>query len=152
MKLVVLATCVAACGGPTAPPASPDAAASCEAIATDIEGLRPRFPALVEYRASTAERRDCYISYGWHTHRGSGAGWAGSVPNPDRDGVWFYIGIYDPAGPDAESQINTQPMTPDRRLGSRKVMFLVLEGEAAPGVGAAILDVLSRHGMRTVGG
>jgi hypothetical protein len=150
VKLVALATCVAACGGSTAAPVSPDAPETCAAIAADIEALRPRFPALVEYRASAAQRSDCYISYGWHTSPGHGAGWAGGVPNPDPDGVWFYIGIYDPAGPEAQSQINTQPVTPDWRLGSRKVTFLVLEGES--GIGAAIHDVLSRHGLRTVGG
>ncbi|MEO8554116.1 MAG: hypothetical protein ABI678_29275 [Kofleriaceae bacterium] len=150
---MVLVAWVAACGG--APPArlSPDAPTACASIAEDLETLRPQFPALREYRGSTAERRDCYISYGWHTHRSQGgAGWAAGVPNPDPDGVWFYIGIYDPAGAEARSQINSQPMTPDWRLGSRKVTFLVLEGEQASGLGAAILDVLSHHGMRTVGG
>lgn len=147
VKLAILSVAVAACAGSTAAPRAPD---TCAAIAADIEGLRAQFPALVEYRGSTAQRRDCYISYGWHTHPGHGAGWAGGVPNPDPDGVWFYIGIYDPASPEAQDQINTQPVTPSWRLGSRKVTFLILEGQ--PGLGAAILDVLSRHGMSTVGG
>lgn len=54
MKLVVLATLVAACGGAPVPVA-PDAPGVCATIAADIEGLRARFPALVEFRASTAE-------------------------------------------------------------------------------------------------
>lgn len=146
--VVALAALVAACAHPTGVPAHPDE--SCGAIAADIEMLRARFPSLVEYRSGAAMRRDCVIEYGWHTHRptGRGGGWTAEVPNPDHDGVWLYVGLYDPNGPDANDQINTQPMLPDWRIGARKVTFLLREGADTHGLGEAVLEVLRHHGMR----
>ena len=71
------------------------------------------------------------------------------MPSPDRDGVWFYIGIYDPAGPEASSQINTQPMTPNWWLGDRKVMYLMLVGDDVHGLAEQVMAVLTKHGLVT---
>jgi hypothetical protein len=155
MKAVFLAaTLVAACTHPntvnTASPQSP-ADESCAAIASDIELLRARFPQLVEYRTAAAMHRDCVIEYGWHIGRptGRGGGWTAQVPDPERDGVWFYVGLYDPNGPEANDQINSQPIMPaDWRIGARKVTLLVVEGADTHGIGAAVIEVLRRHGMR----
>ena len=148
MKSVVgLATLVAACTRPSpAAPAHSDE--SCRTIAADLELLRPEFPALVELRASTAMKRDCVIEYGWHVGAPAGhGGWSAQVPRPERDGVWFYVGLYDPHGAEANDQINTQPALPTWWVGTRKVTFLISEGERARGIGDAILEVLRRHGM-----
>ena len=148
MKAVALAVLLAACTHPSTPaPAQRDE--SCAAIAADIELLRARFPALVEYRTGAAMKRDCAIEYGWHTHPPTGrGGWSAAVPNPDRDGVWLYIGLFDPTSPEASDQINTQPVLPDWHIGTRKVTFLILEGDAVRGLGDAIVDVLRHHGLR----
>ena len=143
---------MAACSSPPQPtPTTPVTfPATCAAIAADLETLRPQFPALVEYRADTAQQRPCWISYGWHTHRStSTGGWTAGVPNPDRDGVWFYIGIYDPKGPEASAQINTQPMTPNWWIGDRKVMYLVLAGDGVHGLEERVMAVLTKHGLVT---
>lgn len=147
-SVVVLAALVAACPHPGTAPSS-DVDASCTAIAADVEALRPRFPALVEFRASSAMQRDCRIEYGFHTRHptGRGGGWTAQVPAPDPDGVWLYIGLYDPHGPEANDQINTQPVLPDWWVGSRKVTLLIQEGADTRGLGDAIVDVLHRHGM-----
>lgn len=154
MKLVLVLATLAACTHPdtvSSPPVAPAPSAdeSCAAIAAALESLRPRFPALVEFRASTAMKRDCVIEYRWHVGppSGRGGGWTAAVPAPARDGAWFYVGLYDPHGPDANDQINTQPVLPDWRIGTRKVTFLIREGEDTRGLGDAVLEVLRQHGM-----
>jgi hypothetical protein len=148
MKALILGA--AACSAPAPTPITPTFPATCAAIAADLETLRPQFPALVEYRGDTAQKHACWIEYGWHTHRSTGTGgWTSGVPNPDRDGVWFYIGIYDPNGPEASSQINTQPMTPNWWLGDRKVMVLFLAGDDVHGLGEQVMVVLTKHGLVT---
>ena len=153
MKLVVTLATLVACArqdmGTRNPVAPSQADSSCSAIAADLETLRPRFPALVEFRASTAMKRDCAIEYGWHTQRpsGRGGGWSAEVPSPDRDGVWLYVGLYDPHGPEANDQINAQPVLPDWRIGTRRVTLLIREGDATRGLGDAIVEVLRHHGM-----
>lgn len=147
---MILAALVACSSPAPTTPVAPTFPASCTAIAADLEALRPQFPALVEYRADTAQRRVCWIEYGWHTHKAAQTGgWSAGVPSPDRDGVWFYIGIYDPNGPEASSQINTQPMTPNWWVGDRKVMYLMLVGDDVHGLGDQVMAVLTKHGLVT---
>jgi hypothetical protein len=156
MRAVTLA-CLVACSGPTAPPkpqspAGVDYTALCHAIAGDIELLRRQYPQLAEYRAVDALRRDCTIDFGWHTHRAAQTGgWSAGVPTPDADGIWFYIGIYDPNGPDAQSQINTQPVVPNWWLGDRKVTFLLLEGAHTHSVASELHAILEHRGMEVRG-
>ena len=129
--------------GPT-----PSFPSTCNAIADDIERITRQYPQLMGFRAS--DQRDCTIRFEHKTHRASRTGgWAAGVPHPDADGIWFYIGIYDPNGPAAELQIHTQPGTPNWWIGSRKVMFLILEGEKTTRAAAAIMTILERHGLVT---
>ena len=122
--------------------------ATCKAIADDIEKMAREYPQLINFRA--VDQRDCAISYGYKTHRATTrGGWSSGVPHPDPEGIWFYIGIYDPNGPDAQSQIHMQPVVPNWWIGSRKVMFLILEGDKATPAAGAIMKVLERHGLQT---
>ena len=123
--------------------------ATCRAIAADIEQLSPRFPQLASYRAASAQPRPCWIMYERHTHSPQQTGgWSAGVPAPDPDGVWFYIGLWDPTAPMVD-QINTQPVTPNWWIGERRVTLLVKDGERTAPVGSALAAVLQRHGMIT---
>lgn len=138
-----------AIAGPrTTTAARPTFPATCNAIARDIEKLTKQYAQLANYRA--VDQRDCKISYGYRTHRPTTrGGWSSAVPAPDPDGIWFYIGIYDPNGPDAMSQIHTQPVVPNWWLGARKVMFLIREGDRTTKAAGAIMKVLEKHGLET---
>ncbi|MCA9662303.1 MAG: hypothetical protein KC486_28445 [Myxococcales bacterium] len=129
-----------------------DAAATCRAIAADLEELGRDYPQLRRFRADKQLREGgCPIDYEHNCHPPERTGgWTAGVPNPDPDGIWFYIDLWDPNDPAAaSSQINTQPVTPPWMIGERRVTFLVLEGDAVTPASAAILEVLERHGMRT---
>ena len=129
-----------------APPAS--FPSTCREIADDIEKLTRQYPQLTNFRA--VDQKDCTIRYEYKTHRPTTrGGWSSGVPHPDADGIWFYIGIYDPNGPDAQSQIHTQPVVPNWWIGSRKVMYLILEGTQTKSASATIAKILERHGMQT---
>ncbi len=145
---VLRALCVLSlisCGG--AQRTSTSFTTTCAAIADDIETLTRQYPQLREYRA--VDSKPCSISYGYHTHRADHAGgWSASVPNPDPDGVWFHIGVWDPKDPvESSSQINTQPVLPPWWIGDRRVTFLILEGTQTKPIGDALITVLRRHGM-----
>lgn len=125
-----------------------DYAAVCRAIATDIDALGEDYPQLRSFdpRAESG----CKILHDYRTHpperRG---GWAATVPNPDPDGVWMYVGLWDPTDEsEATAQIHTQPATPTWWIGERRVTFLILEGAETRPCAGAVLRVLERHGMR----
>jgi hypothetical protein len=127
-------------------PRKPDYPAICQSIADEIAGIRASYPQLAEFEATAT---DCTITYAHHTHRANQVGgWTAGVPNPDPDGVWFYIAVWDPADPaEASSQINTQPMTPQRWIGKRRVTYLILEGDQTTRVGDELLSILKHHEM-----
>jgi hypothetical protein len=121
-----------------------DADALC-AIARDIAAKKREFPQLRDFSARRHCDRDALkISYGFHTHRGSGGGWAGGVPNPDPDGVWFFIDFHDPA---SMRQIHTQPVVPRRSFGRWSVMFLILEGDDTQELATTLEAILREHGI-----
>ncbi len=131
--------------------AAPDLDATCRAIAADIRRLRDRFPQLADVeRARITMGRSCRISFEHRCHRATHAGgWSAAVPNPDPDGVWFYLGLWDESDPaEAAAQINTQPVMPLRTLGGKRVTFLILEGKATRPLGGELLRILKRHGLR----
>ena len=143
---------VAVACGSTAPPAPAapqpvDCTEAVAAIAKDIEGLRHRFSQLADFSAVQAAG-GCSLIYERHTHaphkRG---GWSSSVPAPDPDGAWLYIGLWDPADPTTMTQLNTQPAEPNWHIGRYKVTFLLLEGEQVTPAGTVIFAVLQRHGL-----
>ena len=158
VRLLGLASCAACYGAVPTPaqnlppparvPHSYDFAAICAAIAEDIEHIAHEYPQLIDYVARTALTKNCTVSYSYRTHNPTqGAGWAAAVPEPDPDGVWFHIGVWDPSSPEASSQINTQPALPNWWIGGRRVTFLILEGTQVPPVASALVAILKRQGM-----
>ena len=121
---------------------------TCDAIARDIEKLTKQYAQLANYRA--VDQKDCRIRYEHRVGAAQGrGGWSAATPHPEPDGIWLYIGIYDPNGPHAHDQIHTQPATPGWWIGSRKVMFLIKEGDKTTKAGGAIFKILERHGLET---
>jgi len=115
-------------------------------IAREIEDARDRFPQLAEFRATRHGHLDrLTIDYGYHTHAAQRVGgWAAGVPNPDRDGIWFYVDFHDPS---STAQIHTQPMVPDMWLRDKKVMVLILEGTGTRSFSATLFDILRQNGV-----
>ena len=129
----------------------PDCRKLCQQIAGDIEALKDRFPQLAEFEpADSIEGGGCRISYAHRCHQAvRRAGWAGGVPNPDPDGLWFYIGLWDENDPnEATAQINTQPVMPDWRIGKWRVTFLILQGAGTRSVERELVGVMEKYGMR----
>jgi hypothetical protein len=120
--------------------------AALERIALGIEGLKDRYPQLARFSAAKhLERARLVISYGHNTHRPRHrGGWTSGVPNPDDDGVWFYIDFHDPG---SQAQIHTQPVVPELRFREKRVMFLILEGARTRKVSDALHRVLRENGV-----
>jgi len=96
--------------------------------------------------AACADLERLTITYSYSTHEPQGRpGWAGSVPNPNADGVWFYIDFHDP---DSQAQIHTQPVTVPLCFGDKRVSFLILEGKKTKPVGEKIRTILEKHGIK----
>ena len=118
-------------------------------IARDIEKLKSDFPQLRDFSVrkhfKSSQRPVPAIVYSFHTHAPKPTGgWTAGVPNPDRDGVWFYIDLHDP---DSTAQIHTQPETMSICLGDKRVSFLSLEGAGTKSLDPAIREILRKHGV-----
>jgi hypothetical protein len=90
-------------------------------VSEDIAKLKERYPQLQEFSpAEHADIAQLKMSYGYRTHGAErGGGWSGAVPNPNPDGIWFYIDLHDP---DSKAQIHTQPVPNSYgRLGDKSV-------------------------------
>lgn len=126
-----------------------DYAERLRAIANDIAALKGEFPQLRDFSPEKNVKIDegqFEIWYEYHTHQPRHrAGWAGGVPNPDADGVWFFIDFHDP---DSMSQINTQPEYPELHLGNKIVELLILEGAKTKPIGGRIGGILGAHGAQ----
>lgn len=129
-----------------APPAhSPEATLA--SIARDIEGVKGEFPQLAEFSAErNLHAGGPSISYAYRTHKPEPrGGWTSGVPNPDEDGIWFYLDFHDPA---STAEIHTQPASRGGQcLGNMKVSFLILEGTKTSRVSGAIWQILKKHGV-----
>jgi hypothetical protein len=121
-----------------------------QALARDIEGLKGEFPQLKDFSpAQSLVTERLMISYSYHTHSARhGGGWTSGVPNPDDDGIWFYIDFHDP---DSQAQIHTQPITPSLCLGRKRASFLILEGSQTKPVAGRIGSLLSKHDVKPCG-
>ncbi|MGC4092756.1 MAG: hypothetical protein QM756_33715 [Polyangiaceae bacterium] len=113
--------------------------------------LKPKYSALAEFDASHARRElhadDCIISYGYRTHPSTArGGWARATPEPDPDGVWFYVGAWDPEGPERHSQIDTQAGFSTYRFGRQHLTVLIKDCQKQP-LRGALWKVLRRHGV-----
>ena len=117
------------------------------AVARGIADLRREYPQLGEFLPSDhADPKALRIAYGFHTHRPQGrAGWTSGVPNPDDDGVWFYIDFHDP---NSMAQIHTQPVVPKGVLGDKRVMLLILEGVETRPLAGSLRDILRKNGAK----
>jgi len=116
-------------------------------VASAIEQLKPRFPQLADFSAAKhlALTRPA-ITYGYHTHRARHrGGWTAGVPNPDADGIWFYIDVHDPG---STAQIHTQPEIRRLYYQKRPVMLLLLNGAKARPISAALYKILRQQGAR----
>ena len=118
-----------------------------ERIAAAIEQAKGAYPQLAGFSAKEHfDRQELVISYGYKTHRSKRrGGWASGVPNPDPDGVWFYVDFHDP---DSQAQIHTQPWVEDLRYRDKKVMVLILEGSRTKSFALKLHQILLQHGVR----
>jgi hypothetical protein len=118
---------------------------SIEGIAHDIAGLKHNHPQLKEFSVAEHLKTDRYqISYGYHTHKSTGrGGWTSGVPNPDEDGIWFYIDFHSPG---STLQIHTQPAAIPYCVGAMRLSFLSLEGTKTESAEGAIWNILKKHG------
>jgi hypothetical protein len=130
----------------TSPDGKPDYSKRLEAIGRDIESLKDEFPQLQEFSAGRNTALDrLVIEYAYHTHRATHrGGWTSGVPNPDDDGVWFYIDFHDPK---SRAQIHTQPVTRNLCFAEKRVSFLILEGKNATPLAGRIGNILKRQGV-----
>lgn len=116
-------------------------------IAQDIEALKKDHAQLENFSVQKNLDVDTLtVSYAYHTHKSARrGGWTAGVPNPDDDGIWFRVDFHDP---DSVAQIHTQPAVPfPKCIGRKRVTFLILEGVDTNGVGAAIAQILDKHGV-----
>ena len=139
----VLACAVA--GAEPAAPGGPDYAATLRAIALEIAALKPAYPQLAAFDAQRVEPSAPSLTYAFHTHAAApGAGWSSGVPQPDADGLWFYLDFHDP---DSTAQIHTQPVIAAQCFGARRVSLLILEGSATRPLEGEIQKILRHHGV-----
>src|SRR2546430_2279464 len=76
-------------------------------ITNDIAALRTTYPKLADFDAARAfSAAQLTLTYDFHTHAPEArGGWTSGVPNPDADGLWFYIDLHDA---DSTAEIHTQ--------------------------------------------
>ena len=117
------------------------------AIAQDIEKLKNEFPQLKEFSLTKSlDSKRLVISYDFHTHEPERrVGWTGGVPNPDDDGIWFYIDFHER---DSQAQIHTQPVTIPLSLGKKRVSFLILQGQKTKSLESHIMSILKKNGIK----
>jgi hypothetical protein len=117
-------------------------------IAGGIAELKGTYPQLQDFSAAGNLRAALQrITYGFRTHEPpKTGGWTSGVPNPDDDGIWFFIDFHDP---DSKAEVHTQPVTgPPMCIGARHVSFLSLEGTATKRAYGAIWTVLRAQGVK----
>ena len=116
-------------------------------FARGIEALKKDYPQLADFSAAKhCQSEDLSISYDFNTHEPERrGGWTSGVPNPDPDGIWFYVDIHDP---DSTRQIHTQPVVEQLCWGKKRVLLLMLEGKKTKHAGSAIRGVLLKNGVK----
>jgi hypothetical protein len=115
------------------------------AIAQDIAALRHDYPQLAQFQSDRQIGGEMAITYTFHTHAAApGGGWTSGVPNPDDDGIWFYLDFHDPQ---STAQIHTQPVIAAQCIGDKRVSLLILEGRTTRSVEGEIQKILRHHGV-----
>lgn len=119
-------------------------------VSQDLATLKSEYPQLAEFSSSKAlDIAQLKIVYEFHTHRAERpGGWAAGVPNPDPDGLWFYIDLHDSS---SRAQIHTQPVTAPICFGTSRLSFLILEGSTTRPLAPAIWQILRKYGAETCG-
>lgn len=117
-----------------------------ENIADEISTLKESYPQLAEFSTTkNLQTESLTISYEYKTHEPKRrGGWTSGVPNPDPDGLWFYIDLHDP---NSIAQIHTQPVVQKGVVGEKEVMFLILEGEKTKPLSGKIWEILKNNGI-----
>ena len=119
-------------------------------VSEEITKLKETYTQLKEFSIDKhADIENLKIDYCYHTHKSEHTGgWTSGVPNPDPDGIWFYIDLHDK---DSTAQIHTQPITgASLQIGNKSICFLILEGEATRSVSGEISSILERNGAKSV--
>jgi hypothetical protein len=119
-------------------------------VSNEIVKLKEMYPQLMEFSINkNVDIENLKIDYNYHTHKSEHTGgWTSGVPNPDTDGIWFYIDLHDK---DSAAQIHTQPiMGTSLQFGNRSICFLILEGIATKSVSGKITSILKRSGAKTL--
>ena len=115
-------------------------------IAEEIEALKNQYPQLINFKSAiNVDPENLSISYEYRTHKSKHrAGWVAGVPNPDDNGIWFYIDFH---SPDSQAQIHTQPVMADLCIGEKKVALLILEGQKTLSISELLYKILNNHGV-----
>ena len=116
-------------------------------IAQEIESLKSQYPQLQDFSSSNnCDSATLTINYAYKTHQANRrGGWTSGVPNPDDDGLWFYIDFH---SPNSQRQIHTQPMNISTYyIGQKKVTFLILEGKKTSSINASLWKILKKYGV-----
>jgi len=125
--------------------AEPNYAEVMRAIAVEIAALAPEFPQLKEFSVDH-NVQDLRIDYDYHTHRSPDKpGWLGAARWPDDDGIWLVINVHDP---DPAEQIETKPVLQPLCIGTKRVLFLIWEGDKTKRASHRISSILRSHGVK----
>ena len=117
-----------------------------KSVSKEIALLKKTFPQLKEFSTDThVDIENSKIDYSFHTHDPvPTGGWTSGVPNPDPDGIWFYIDLHDK---DSTAQIHTQPITGiSLEYMGKGICFLILEGSETQSVSGEIGSILEQNG------
>ena len=119
-------------------------------VSEEIAKLKEAYAQLKEFSIDEhADIDKLKIDYSFHTHVSEHTGgWTSGVPNPDPDGIWFYIDLHDE---DSTAQIHTQPITgTSLQVGNKRLCFLISEGKTTKSVSGKIASILERNGAKSV--
>ena len=119
-------------------------------VAEAILQLKESHPQLAEFTIDgNADLERLRIDYAYHTRQPEqAAGWRSGVPNPDPDGVWFYIDLHDK---DSVAQIHTQPVAgAPLQFGDKMIGFLILEGETTNAMAGELSEIMKQNGATSV--
>ncbi|MBN1255836.1 MAG: hypothetical protein JXA50_11230 [Deltaproteobacteria bacterium] len=121
-----------------------------EDVADRIASYKKDFPQLKEFSPTkNTNLQNLSIEYSFHTHPAQNkVGWRAGVPNPDDDGIWFYIDFHDS---DSIAQIHTQPVVPTMCIGKKIAFLLILEGKNTKPLCDTIWGILEEYGAKPCG-
>lgn len=117
-----------------------------KAVSDKIIKLKESYPQLKEFSMDMhVDPENLRIEYSYHTHQSEHrAGWTSGVPNPDPDGIWFYIDLHEK---NSTAQIHTQPVTGiSFEFSGKDICFLILEGSETKSIYSEIILIFEQIG------